>query len=74
MHMVIRGRKLACAMLVVSAAMLLGGCKSTTEKTREAMSLVQQLDYDAALALFDEAESAGENERLIARGRGIFID
>ena len=69
--MVIRGRKLACIMLGISAALLLGGCNSTTEKTQEAMSLVQQLDYDAALLLFDEAESAGENERLIARGRGI---
>lgn len=35
------------------------------------MTLVQQLDYEAALLLFDEAEAAGENERLIARGRGI---
>jgi tetratricopeptide (TPR) repeat protein len=69
--MVIRGRKLACIMLGISAALLLGGCNSTTEKTQEAMSLVQQLDYDAALLLFDEAESTGENERLIARGRGI---
>ena len=72
MSMVIRGKKLACVMLGVSAALLLGGCsKSTTEKTQEAMSLVQQLDYDAALLVFDEAENAGENGRLIARGRGI---
>lgn len=71
MLMLIRSRKLACVMLGISAALLFSGCKSTTEKTQEAMSLVQQLDYDAALLLFDEAESAGENERLIARGRGI---
>lgn len=53
------------------AAVLLTGCGKGTEQTQEAMELVKALDYANALAFFDAAEQAGENERLIARGRGI---
>ncbi len=47
------------------------GCAGASDKTSEAMQLVQALDYQEALAGFDAAEEAGENSRLIARGRGI---
>lgn len=49
----------------------LGGCGNSDKKTAEAMQLVRSLNYQEALAGFDEAQEAGENPRLIARGRGI---
>ncbi len=50
---------------------MLAGCGSSGTKTAEAMQLVQELSYQEALAGFDAAAEAGENSRLIARGRGI---
>lgn len=63
--------KIAVLSIMFGISLLLTGCGSTGEKTQEAMELVQQLSYEEALLVFEEAESAGENERLIARGRGI---
>lgn len=59
------------AVLGILAAVLLTGCGGSTEKTEEAMKLVEALDYAGALTAFEAAEEALENERLIARGRGI---
>lgn len=53
------------------AAGMLAGCGTTGEKIDSATRLLEQLDYEAALAEFDAAGEAGENERLIARGKGI---
>lgn len=50
---------------------LLTGCGRSGERTAEGMALVESQSYTEALAVFDEAESLGENARLIARGRGI---
>ncbi len=50
---------------------ILAGCAGTGEKTAEAMQLVQNLSYQEALPVFDAAAEAGENPRLIDRGRGI---
>lgn len=47
------------------------GCGSSSSKTEEGMQLVQNLEYQEALALFEEATAQGENARLIARGKGI---
>lgn len=55
----------------ILAAGLLTGCNTPDEKLGSATELLEQLDYTAALTLLEEAENAGENERLIARGRGI---
>lgn len=54
------------SMLIV----LLTGCGSR-ENIRQAMAGISELKYQEALELFDTAEKAGENEKLIARGRGI---
>lgn len=62
-----RGKALIVLTLMT---MLLAGCGSN-EKTKEAMKAIEDLDYQGALTLFDEAASLNENERLIARGRGI---
>ncbi len=50
---------------------LLTGCGSAGEKTAAASALIQELDYQGALAELDAAEEAGENQRLIDRYRGI---
>lgn len=63
--------KVPGAVLGLLTAVLLTGCGSRNEKTEEAMQLVKELDYTNALTVFDAAEEANENERLIARGRGI---
>lgn len=50
---------------------ILTGCADSRVKTQEGMSLVENLDYEGALAAFAEAEELGEEPRMIARGRGI---
>lgn len=50
---------------------MLTGCGNDTTRITEGMQLVETLDYQGALAAFDEAEAQKENSRLIARGRGI---
>ncbi|MBQ7774548.1 MAG: tetratricopeptide repeat protein [Lachnospiraceae bacterium] len=49
---------------------LLTGCGSS-ENITQGMQHIKDLNYQAALESFDLAETAGENEKLIARGRGI---
>lgn len=61
---------LVMALSMLTAGML-SGCGTSGEKINNATQLLEQLNYEAALAEFDLAEEAGENERLIARGRGI---
>lgn len=50
---------------------MLTGCGNNNEKTQEGMQSVRNLDYQGALAQFEEARTLGENQRLIARGMGI---
>lgn len=52
------------------AIFLLTGCGSE-ENIAQGMQHVKDLNYQAALECFDLAEEAGENEKLLARGRGI---
>lgn len=47
------------------------GCGSDTTKVNEGMRLIEELDYQGAIACFDEAAQLSENFRLIARGKGI---
>ena len=58
---------------LMSAVTLLGltGCGNTNEKVQSGMQAISELQYENALTLFEEAQAASENERLIARGRGI---
>lgn len=59
------------AMVSLMAMCLLGGCGSKTEKIEQGMQQIKEMDYAGAIVTFDEAESLGEDARLIARGRGI---
>lgn len=66
-----RWLKRGVVLFVASLTLLVLSACGNNEKTKEAMKCVEELDYQGALTLFDEAESLGENVRLIARGRGI---
>ncbi len=49
----------------------LTACGSSNKDVNNGMQSIQNLDYSGALVYFDQAQNAGENVRLIARGRGI---
>ena len=49
---------------------LMAGC-GNKENIAQAMSKISELNYQEAVDLLAAAEEAGENEKLIARGRGI---
>ncbi|MBQ9143256.1 MAG: hypothetical protein IJX63_15925, partial [Lachnospiraceae bacterium] len=57
---------MACGWLML----LLAGCGSK-ENITQAMAQISELNYQEALDLLTAAEEAGEDEKLIARGRGI---
>lgn len=62
---------LAAAILMLS---FIPGCASqdkVTTNIESAMAQVQNLDYAGAINSFDAALSAGENPRLVYRGKGI---
>ncbi len=62
--------KVRIACLAVLSSLLFIGC-GKTELVNEGVELIEQLDYQGALAKFEEAQEAGESDRLIARGRGL---
>jgi len=59
------------AAVVMVCACVLTGCGNDNTITEKGMQQISARQYADALAVFDEAEDAGENARLIARGRGI---
>lgn len=65
------GKKWICAAACAILAVNLTGCGEKNEALQNAMALVQSLDYEGALAEFEEAENTGANSRLVDRGRGI---
>ncbi len=60
-------------MMVLVLALMLTGCKGQSKNANisAGMEAVQALDYDSALASFEAAREAGEDERLLYRGEGI---
>ncbi len=64
-------RKWVCMACCAVLAAVLTGCGEKNEALQNAMALVQSLDYEGALAQFEEAENSGANIRLVNRGRGI---
>ena len=57
--------------LALLASVLMAGCGEETNKLGEAMKLVEEMDYQGALGLFEEAAKNNEDSRLISRGKGI---
>lgn len=64
-------KKCICTALCLVMLCLLTGCGGIGEKTANATQMIQNLDYEGALAELAAAEEAGENMRLIERSRGI---
>jgi len=60
-----------CLALALLTSSCVAGCGSKTDYLREAMSHLEEMDYQGALELFDEATENKENSRMIARGKGI---
>ena len=66
------GRNKVWALIVTIGIMAgLSGCGSSDENVAAGMQAISELDYQSALACFEEAKKQGENERLIVRGEGI---
>ncbi len=68
-------KKVVNIILIMSTilALFLQGCSfdASESKTSQAYALISALDYEGALALFEEAETEDEDIRMINRGRGI---
>lgn len=57
---------------MILAVLVLTGCgDKEVSFTDTGMAAIESLDYTGALEAFDSAEEAGENMRLILRGRGM---
>ena len=57
--------------LAVLCGTLLTGCGGGQDYTAQGMEFVKNLDYQSALASFDEALAQGENSKLACRGKGL---
>ncbi len=64
-------KKYICVAVCVALLPTLAACGGIEEKTANATKMIQNLDYEGALAELAAAEDAGENKRLIERSRGI---
>lgn len=66
-------KKLLCTLVVIGLVFSLTGCgeNEETNHINEGMNAIENMNYSAALEAFDAAEGAGENQRLILRGRGL---
>lgn len=60
---------LAGSLLAVS--MVMGGCAKENTKIDEGMQAVEELDYDSALSLFEQAIVEKEDLELAYRGQGL---
>lgn len=64
-------RKRACLAVAALMTIALGGCGSAGERTKSAMQMISELNYQEALEQLDAAQENGENDRLVNRARGI---
>lgn len=65
--------KVASVLGTLALAGILTACssKNSTENIDAGMQAIKEIDYQTALACFDAAEEAGEDSKLLNRGRGI---
>lgn len=63
-------RKYLVGMIGICCAVL-SGCGNVNENIETGMKAIEELKYEEALNSFDLATLAGEDEQLIARGKGI---
>ena len=66
--------KLLLALAAETAALILTACGSEkTSYVQSGMDAIAAMEISDAYGYFDQAEEAGENERLILRGRGMAL-
>ncbi len=63
--------KKALPFVICMMVLSLCGCGEQTTKLNTGMEYIASLDYDKALACFEEAADAGEDLKLVNRGQGI---
>lgn len=63
-----RGIRIGVALLLT---VFVTGCNGKTEQIKEAMALMDAMDYQGAISKLEQASESHENSRLIARGMGI---
>lgn len=71
MHIKYKTKKWICTAGCILITGVLAGCGDKNEALQDAMAQVQALNYEEALAQFEEAEESGANSRLVYRGKGI---
>ena len=64
-------KKSICLALALLTSALVTGCGTKTEKVKEAMKLIGDMDYQGALGALGEAADNKEDRRLVARDMGI---
>ncbi len=59
------------AAVFLGMVLMLGGCAAETTKINEGMQAIEKLDYNGALALFEQAIVEKEDLELAYRGQGL---
>lgn len=68
---IVKYKLILLPMLLACMVLSLSGCSDKDTFISQAMEMIDYHQYQDALYLLDEAEEAGEYQRLIDRGRGI---
>lgn len=66
-----RRKRLSVVLCGLLAAAIMTGCASEDIYIADGMMFIQEQDYKSALESFALAEEEGEDEKLLARGKGI---
>ncbi len=66
-----RRKRLSVVLCALLATAIMTGCGGEDLNIADGMQFIQEQDYKTALECFALAEEEGEDEKLLARGRGI---
>ncbi len=66
-----RMKSIICFSFAILTALFLGACSKASPNVGKGMRAIEELDYQAALDCFEQAEEDHEDARQISRGRGI---
>ena len=71
--MAVRGNKTATLIVMLGALLIGSGCGSIAghKNVDRGLAYIDSHEYEEAAACFDAAETAGENQRLLYRAKGI---
>ena len=66
-----RMKSIICFSFAILTALFLGACSKASPNVGKGMRAIEELDYQAALDCFEQAETEHEDARQIYRGMGI---